>query len=453
MPNYTRLLAIATALVVLGVALIGWGAWRQVTLSVDGETTMAHTFALNVGQFLASQNIAVDQADRLFPPPSTWILDGQTINLERAVSVQILADGENLSMLSAERFPANLLAEAGIQLYPGDELILDGQVISPVATIMPGGTHTLQVRRAYPVTLNEGNETIEFVSTAPTLVSALWEAGIQLKSSDELIPPAETILDGPIEAELRRAQPITISYAGGTLSAESAARTVGEALAQVGLPLQNLDYSLPAPEKALPKDGKIKLVRVTEEILLETQPVPFTTETQPDANVDLDTKQVVQAGSYGLAIERIRVRHEDGVEVSRVVEGQYEAQAPQPQIIGVGTKIVPKTLKTADGTIKYWRAINVYAVSYNPTSNGGTGTATGIPLAKGVVAVDPNLIPYYTKLYIPGYGMGIAGDTGGGIKGRIIDLGYSNEDYVSWHQWVTIYLLWPPPENVPWNIP
>jgi uncharacterized protein YabE (DUF348 family) len=319
--------------------------------------------------------------------------------------------------------------------------------------LMPGSAHTLQVRRAIPVTLHEGDKTIEFVSTAPTLGSALWEAGIQLKSSDELIPPAETTLDQPIEADLRRAQPITISYAGGTLSSQSAARTVGEALAEVGLPLQGMDYSLPAAEAALPKDGRIKLVRVAEEFLLETQPVPFETETKPDAKVDLDTKQVVQAGSYGLSIERIRIRREDGVEVSRVVEGDYLAQAPQPQIIGVGTKIVPKTLKTADGTIKYWRAINVYAVSYNPTSNGGYGTATGIPLAKGVVAVDPNLIPYYTKLYIPGYGMGVAADTGGGIKGRIIDLGYGDDDYVSWHQWVTIYLLWPPPENVPWNIP
>ncbi|HZS30424.1 MAG TPA: 3D domain-containing protein [Gaiellaceae bacterium] len=51
-------------------------------------------------------------------------------------------------------------------------------------------------------------------------------------------------------------------------------------------------------------------------------------------------------------------------------------------------------------------------------------TASGMPVQKGVVAVDPNLIPLGTKLYIPGYGNGVAADVGGGIKGAIIDLWY-----------------------------
>jgi 3D (Asp-Asp-Asp) domain-containing protein len=49
-------------------------------------------------------------------------------------------------------------------------------------------------------------------------------------------------------------------------------------------------------------------------------------------------------------------------------------------------------------------------------------TATGMPVGWGVVAVDPNVIRLGTKLYIPGYGKGVAADVGGGIKGAIIDL-------------------------------
>lgn len=51
-------------------------------------------------------------------------------------------------------------------------------------------------------------------------------------------------------------------------------------------------------------------------------------------------------------------------------------------------------------------------------------TATGVPVGRGVVAVDPNVIPLGSKLYIPGYGKGVAADVGGGIKGAIIDLWY-----------------------------
>jgi 3D (Asp-Asp-Asp) domain-containing protein len=49
-------------------------------------------------------------------------------------------------------------------------------------------------------------------------------------------------------------------------------------------------------------------------------------------------------------------------------------------------------------------------------------TALGVPVRRGVVAVDPKLIPLGTKLHVPGYGHGFAADVGHAIKGRIIDL-------------------------------
>jgi 3D (Asp-Asp-Asp) domain-containing protein len=49
-------------------------------------------------------------------------------------------------------------------------------------------------------------------------------------------------------------------------------------------------------------------------------------------------------------------------------------------------------------------------------------TAIGVPVGKGVVAVDPKLIPLGTKLHVPGYGPGLAADVGYAIKGRVIDL-------------------------------
>jgi 3D (Asp-Asp-Asp) domain-containing protein len=49
-------------------------------------------------------------------------------------------------------------------------------------------------------------------------------------------------------------------------------------------------------------------------------------------------------------------------------------------------------------------------------------TATGMPVGPGVVAVDPAVIPLGTRMYVPGYGNGVAADVGGGVKGAIIDL-------------------------------
>ena len=67
-------------------------------------------------------------------------------------------------------------------------------------------------------------------------------------------------------------------------------------------------------------------------------------------------------------------------------------------------------------------------------------TASGIPVGPGVVAVDPAVIPLGTRLSIPGYGQGIAADTGGAIRGARIDLWFSSHaDALAWgRQTITI---------------
>jgi len=127
-----------------------------------------------------------------------------------------------------------------------------------------------------------------------------------------------------------------------------------------------------------------------------------------------------------------------------------------------GTKIVVRTLETPDGPIEYWRKIRAYTVSYRPASSGKDAnhprygyTRLGWKLQKGVVAVDPTVIPLRTVLYVPGYGIARAGDTGGGVKGKLVDLGFSNHDYESWHWWNDIYLLTPipPASQIRWILP
>ena len=59
------------------------------------------------------------------------------------------------------------------------------------------------------------------------------------------------------------------------------------------------------------------------------------------------------------------------------------------------------------------------------------------------IAVDPSIIPLGSKVYIPGYGLAIASDTGGLIKGNRIDLFLNSEDEcINWGvQTVSLYLI------------
>ena len=80
-------------------------------------------------------------------------------------------------------------------------------------------------------------------------------------------------------------------------------------------------------------------------------------------------------------------------------------------------------VQTSRGMQRYTAVYNMEATAYLPTDGGGDGiTASGMVARRGVVAVDTDVIPLGTRLYIPGYGEAIAADTGGAIYGERIDL-------------------------------
>jgi len=424
---------------------------KTVTLRVDDQSRRMGTFALTVGGLLQTQGIALGPADTLSPGVHHWLRRGETITIQHAVPVLITADGKTHTLLTVERRPLELLAQVGLALQSGDELLSGGLSISSADPLPRAPALNLQIRRAVSFTLQSdaGQETLR--SSAATVSEALWQSGIILNAADRLQPAPNTPLTAGLAVKLQRSHPVTIRTASAEILIRSAASTVGEALAEAHLSPQGLDYAQPPVDAPIPADGLIRLVRVQESVLIEQTPLPFETESQPVDTVELDNTTVVQAGALGITARRVRVRSEDGVEVARLVEGEWVALQPQPYIIGYGTKIVPHTLDTPNGVIKYWRALQFWVTSYHP-AEGGKITASGKPVRKGLVGVDTSYIPFGTMLYVPGYGYAEAADTGR-ISGRWLDLGYSDAEYIPWHQWVTVYFLWPPPAYVPLTIP
>ena len=89
-----------------------------------------------------------------------------------------------------------------------------------------------------------------------------------------------------------------------------------------------------------------------------------------------------------------------------------------------------ETAKKSQSSSKSGRTITMEATAYNEP---GGLTASGTRARVGAVAVDPNFIPLGTRLYIEGYGYATAEDTGGAVKGNIIDLYMnSNSEAYNW---------------------
>jgi uncharacterized protein YabE (DUF348 family) len=441
---------------VLILLLAGWGLTRPKTISLqlEGQTVEIQTTALRVSGALRSAGIELQDEDMVTPSGNTLIKDGDVIELRQAVDVTIQMDGQVYHLTTTQRTPGEWLTAAGLAINPNDRVVINGQNYSPDQAMVYLPEYTVEVKKAVQLTLLAEDSQWLIQSAAATIGEALWEAGFILTEADNLTPPPETLLSGPVTVRLAPGKLVSVEVDGLNLEVYTSAQTVGEALAQSGLALQGVDYSIPTADQPLPEDGSIRVVRVTEEVVINQETIPYDSSLQPDPELEIDQFRVIQAGQVGLRAERVRIRYEDGEEVSRQVEDEWVARGPVERIQGYGTKIVIRSMETPDGIVEYWRAVEMYATSYSPCGSAGEPgrcypvTSSGLPVERGVVAV---ILDWYLKMgglgvYIPGYGRATIEDVGGGIPGRYwIDLGFTDEDYESWHQYVIVYFTTPVP--------
>ena len=262
--------------------------------------------------------------------------------------------------------------------------------------------------------------------------------------------------------QVRRSVPLTIAVDGRVIQNRSHHTNVLDVLAEAGIGLVGFDYTIPGSDTPLKANDTIQVIRVTEDFRLVDELIPFQTLWQASNELDLDTTAVISVGQPGIKRQRIRVRYENGVEVSQTVDGEWVAQQPVNQVIGYGTRITIRTVSTPQGSLEYWRVVRMRVTSYTAASSGKEPshpqygiTASGVPAGTGVVAIDRNVVPFRSDVYVPGYGVGFAGDTGGGVRGRWIDLGYDEDEYVSWSGYVDVYYLTPvpPAEDINYLLP
>lgn len=374
-------------------------------------------------------------------------------------------DGENtITLTTSEMIPLLILSEAGITAQASDRVLVNGVPHGLDEPISINEALQIQLRRAINVTLITPQGERKIQTSAWTVGDVLNEHGIQISVHDGVTPPLTAPVTDSTTITVSPAQALSITSGGSVMTIHSTAQTVGEALAEAGIPLMGLDTSTPAENEPLPADGQIKVLRVTESLLVELQPIPFDTENVQSEDVAFGQQEILQSGSNGVAMVRTRVRYEDGVEVSREEEDETIVKAPVTQVVANGSKIVLSPVG-GDAPYQYWYAAQMYASWYSPCNSGisgcSYGTASGARAGYGIVAVDYSYYSYYggMRVYIPGYGVATIGDTGGGPiietvfgvpRYQWIDLGYDDNNIGGLSGWVTVYFLEPAPAEIPY---
>ncbi|MGD2105791.1 MAG: ubiquitin-like domain-containing protein, partial [Anaerolineae bacterium] len=402
-----------------------------------------------VSAVLTDVGVQLHPADAVSPSPEASVEPGMTVRVDRARPVVVTVEGQSATVRTRATSLDDILREAKVTLRPNDDVTIEGDLSAPPAEERPP---RIVIVRAVPITLQEGEKTTTFYTTAPTVGEAIHQAGLTLYLADHVRPGLSTRVSAGMEIELDRSTPVTVNVDGRSVRTRTHRETVGAVLADLDIVLTGEDYTEPPQHAPLADEATIDVFRISERFIMEQEPIPYESVWRPDPDLEIDHEKLLQEGSPGVLERRIHVRYKNGHEISRTVENQYVALPPTTHVRGYGTKIVVRTADTPSGGIEYWRKIRMLATSYSAATAGTPRsadwygrTATGARMRKGIVAVDPRLISLGTNVYVPGYGMGLAADTGGAIKGKRIDLGYDNNNLELWYRWVDVYLLTPVP--------
>ncbi len=446
----------AVCAAVLALNLMQPSPSKPATVVVAGIGYQVQTHSETVGDLLREFSIPLNAGDTVSPAPESTIAAGLVVRVDRARQVTVTVDGNVQPVQTVFTNPTDILRAAGVSVGAKDRVLVDGTLTQMNDLLVwPVPVSNITIQRAIPVQIVDGTQTITVQTTAPTVAEALYEAGTTLYLADEVQPALNTPVTTSLVINIHRSQPISIVADGVTLETRTQGTTVANALVGAGVILGGLDYAIPPETSELQPGMSIRVIRVSEKVDVQQAVLPFETVYQADANMELDQKVVSQEGQKGIRETNIRIRYENGVEVNRTEEDSAVARAPINRVIAYGTNIVLRTVDTPDGPKEYWRVLRMYTTSYHPATLGGDDvTATGRKLTKGVVGIDPKIIPYGTQLFVPNYGVGIAADTGGPRKFKLwIDLGYDDSNWVSWSKYSDVYLLTPIPANIVYLLP
>ncbi len=285
------------------------------------------------------------------------------------------------------------------------------------------------------------------LSVAPetTVKEVLERANVILGPGDSCVPdPDEKVEDGS-RVIVNRGCPRFVHCDGKVSVVTTSCARVSNILGLAQVTLGQEDIVTPAPEDEMVDCNTIRVVRVTYGEEVQEVSMDFATETRNDNSLETGLTRVYRSGSRGLDRVTYTVRYEDGKAVQRGEIARETIKEPSNKIVLVGAL---RQVSRGGENLRFTRAVDASSTAYcscakccGKFSNGYTHI--GLPAKKGVIAVDPSVIPLGTRVYVDGYGYAVAADTGGAIKGNRIDVCFdTHEEALRWGmKKVKVYLL------------
>lgn len=357
-------------------------------------------------------------------------------------SVKVVDGSNEITVNTMDLSTDSILGKAGIELGENDKVVRsdDGE-----------GNVELSVLRAFNVEVIADGKTKTIAFVEGTVEDALKATGMKLGTNDKISYSPNTELTPDMEIKIARWYNITVSDAGAEKTTQVPEGTVQDALEFLNIKMGENDILSCALEDKVEENMRIVLDRVTYKEITTKETIAYKTTTKESDSLYVGETQVEVEGSEGERVIKTRQKYVNGELASAEEISNTVTKQPVTRVVLEGTQEKISMIQTNSGKIvdnqteqiltdangnqvHYSRLLTGTGTAY--TAPPGALTSTGRVAQYGVVAVNPNIIPYGSRLYIMStdgeivYGYAVAGDTGGGMMAGwvLCDLYYPTYD-------------------------
>lgn len=306
-----------------------------------------------------------------------------------------------------------------------------------LGAVLLASTMLAQRAAARTYVIRDGERVVTYTTFATDPAQVLGQAGLALAQHDTYTTEA---VDGGEEITIRRAQTVTVRYHGEETAVTAFGETVGELLSRLDLEPGGDDVTSHALEELTYDAMVLSIDQVVSTRETCTVAIPHETLRCNDDSLPEGTESVLIQGVDGQLRKTCQVTYVNGQETGRQLLEETVVTPAVTEVIALGTGEPPAdpgvpvigdgyiTLPTGE-VLTYTGTATIRATAYTHTDAGcDMTTSTGTTVHWGTVAVDPRYIPYGTRMFIVSndgeyvYGIAVAEDCGGDIKGDRMDL-------------------------------
>ncbi|MDI3480456.1 MAG: hypothetical protein PWQ97_111 [Tepidanaerobacteraceae bacterium] len=309
-------------------------------------------------------------------------------------------------------------------------------LLSMVAVLLFAGAVAGYSYLEKAVTVQVDGKELTISTFAQTVGEVLKEADIKLIPEDEVMPGIHERLKDGLKIVIKRAFDVKILADGKEFTIKTQPDKVANILTKANISLREKDKVVPQLDTYISAPTEVIVTRVNQKVLEEIKTIAYETITRKDPNIPMGQKKVLQEGENGQEKIITTLIYENGKIISKATTRSVIKPA-KPRIVLAGSMMVASR---GGVEFEYTKKLRMLATAYTYTGN---RTTMNTKPRVGVAAVDPDVIPLGSRLYIDGYGFARAEDTGGAIEENRIDLFMESwaEANRFGRKWVTVYVL------------